>query len=146
VKLVGVGALAVVFWLPVRTWCTRWGTAPEELARVMPGDALIPEATEMSMQAVTVEARPEHIWPRLVHIGYRLDDRRTRFVTLGSEQVPYKPPWRLGIRIMEPAWFMPRRFLSASRRRPKRRRRSSRTASRSPPTRTQASRTDATAQ
>lgn len=50
---------------------SRWGTTPEELARAMPGDALIPDPTEMSMQAVTVEARPEHIWPWLVQIGYQ---------------------------------------------------------------------------
>jgi hypothetical protein len=37
----------------------------------MPGDALIPDGTEMSMQAVTVDARPEDIWPWLVQIGYR---------------------------------------------------------------------------
>ncbi len=47
-------ALAVVSWLPVRRWFSRWGTTPEELARVMPGDALLPDATEMSMQAITV--------------------------------------------------------------------------------------------
>jgi hypothetical protein len=37
----------------------------------MPGDALSPNATEMSMQAVTVEAGPEDIWPWLVQIGYQ---------------------------------------------------------------------------
>jgi hypothetical protein len=187
--LVGVLGLAAVYWFPVRRWFSRWGTAPEELARVMPGDALIPDATEMSMQAVTVEAPPEDIWPWLVQIGYQrgglysydwldrlfgfldrpsatrilsefqrlavgdkipwgrtgteltvgvvdplralalsyeergfkwvwqfglypLDDRRTRFVTRGSEQVPHKLRWWLGMRIMEPASFiMTRRFL-----------------------------------
>ena len=38
---------------------------------MMPGDALIPNATEMSMQAVTVNAPPEEIWPWLVQIGYQ---------------------------------------------------------------------------
>ena len=37
----------------------------------MPGDVLIPDGTEMSMQAVTVGAAPEDIWPWLVQIGYR---------------------------------------------------------------------------
>jgi hypothetical protein len=37
----------------------------------MPGDALNTNATEMSMQAVTVNASPEDIWPWLVQIGYR---------------------------------------------------------------------------
>ena len=70
-KVVGVLALSAVYWLPVRRWFSRWGTTPEELARVMPGDALIPDATEMSMQAITVHAPPENIWPWLVQIGYR---------------------------------------------------------------------------
>jgi len=70
-KLVGVLALTAVYWFPVRRWFSRWGTTPEELARVMPGDVLIANATEMSMQAVTVNAPPEDIWPWLVQIGYQ---------------------------------------------------------------------------
>ena len=63
--------VAVVYWFPVRRWFSRWGTTPEEVARAMPGDALIPNPTEMSMQAVTVDAPPEDIWPWLVQIGYQ---------------------------------------------------------------------------
>jgi hypothetical protein len=37
----------------------------------MPGDALIPDPTDMSMQSVTVNAPPEDIWPWLVQIGYQ---------------------------------------------------------------------------
>jgi hypothetical protein len=70
-KLAGVLALTAVYWFPVRRWFSRWGTTPEELARVMPGDALIANPTEMSMQAVTVNAPPEDIWPWLVQIGYQ---------------------------------------------------------------------------
>ena len=69
--LVGVLALVVGYWVPVRRWFSRWGTTPEELARAMPGDALIPNPTDMSMQAVTVNAPPEDIWPWLVQIGYQ---------------------------------------------------------------------------
>jgi hypothetical protein len=39
--LVAGMALAVVYWLPVRRRFSRWGTTPEELARVMLGDALM---------------------------------------------------------------------------------------------------------
>ena len=69
--LVAGPALAGVYWLPVRRWFSRWGTTPEERARVLPGDALIPDPTDMSMQATTVNARPEDIWPWLVQIGYQ---------------------------------------------------------------------------
>jgi hypothetical protein len=180
-------ALGVVYWFPVRRWFSRWGATPEELARAMPGDALIPHPTEMSMQAVTVNGPPEDIWPWLVQIGYQrgglysydwldrlfgfldrpsatrilpefqqlavgdtipwgrteltvgvveplralalsyqargfvwvwqfslnpLDAQRTRFVTRGTERVPTKLIWWLGMRIMEPAAFiMTRRMM-----------------------------------
>ena len=70
-KFVGAFALTAVYWFPVRRWFSRWGTTPEERARAMPGDALIPDATEMSMQTVTVNAPPGDIWPWLVQIGYQ---------------------------------------------------------------------------
>ncbi len=70
-KLVALLTLAAVYWFPVRRWFSRWDTTAEELARAMPGDALIPNPTEMSMQAVTVNAPPEDIWPWLVQIGYQ---------------------------------------------------------------------------
>jgi hypothetical protein len=70
-KVVAVLTLAVVYWFPVRRWFRRWGTTPEELARIMPGDALIPNPTEISMQAVTVNAPLEDIWPWLVQLGYQ---------------------------------------------------------------------------
>jgi hypothetical protein len=70
-KLVALLALAAVYWFPLRRRFGRWGATPEELARAMPGDALIPVPTETSMQAVTVDAGPENIWPWLVQIGYR---------------------------------------------------------------------------
>jgi len=38
---------------------------------VMPGDALTPDPTDMSMQAITVDAPPEDIWPWLIQIGYQ---------------------------------------------------------------------------
>jgi hypothetical protein len=188
-KILGVIVLALIYGLPVRRWLGRWGTTPEELARAMPGDALIGDPTDMSMQAVTVNAPPEDIWPWLVQIGYQrgglysydwldrifgfldrpsstrilpefqqlavgdkipwdsrgteltvgvveplralvlsyedgdfkwvwqfglypLDDRRTRFVTRGTEHVPNTALWWLGMRMMEPAAFiMTRRFL-----------------------------------
>ena len=69
--LIGRLALTVVYWFPVRRWMSRWGTSSEELARVMPGDALISDPTEMSMLSVSVDAPAEDIWPWLVQIGYQ---------------------------------------------------------------------------
>jgi hypothetical protein len=64
-------ALSAVYWYPVRRWFGRWGTTPDELARVMPGDALIASPTGMATQAVTVHAPPGDIWPWLVQMGYQ---------------------------------------------------------------------------
>ena len=63
--------LAVGYWFPVRRWMSRWGTTPEEVARVMPGDAVIANPTHSAMQSVTVNAPPADIWPWLVQIGYQ---------------------------------------------------------------------------
>jgi len=64
-------ALATGYWFPVRRWFRRWGTTTDELTRGMPGDGLIPNPTDMSMQALTVDAPPVDIWPWLVQVGYR---------------------------------------------------------------------------
>jgi hypothetical protein len=69
--LVTALALGAAYWFPVRRWMSRWGTSPQELAREMPGDAVIPNPTHSSMQAVTVKAPPADIWPWLVQIGYQ---------------------------------------------------------------------------
>ncbi len=63
--------IAGLYWFAVRRWFGRWGTTPEELTRVMPGDALISDPTDMSMQSVTVDAPAQDIWPWLVQIGYQ---------------------------------------------------------------------------
>lgn len=67
--MVALLALVLVYWFPLRRWFSRWGTVPEELARVMPGDALIHNPTSTSTGAITVNAPPEAIWPWLVQMG-----------------------------------------------------------------------------
>lgn len=67
--LAGGLALTAVYWFPVRRWFSRWGTTPEELERVMPGDALMHHPTDRSTGAVTVHAPPEDIWPWLGQMG-----------------------------------------------------------------------------
>ncbi len=63
--------LATVYWFPIRRWMSRWGTTPSDLARVMAGDGLLVDPTYSGTMAVIVNARPEHIWPWLVQMGYR---------------------------------------------------------------------------
>jgi hypothetical protein len=63
--------LVLLYWFPLRRWFARWGTTPDDLTRVMAGDGLIADPTYSGTMAVIVNARPEHIWPWLVQIGYQ---------------------------------------------------------------------------
>ncbi len=49
----------------------RWGATDAEVARTMPGDQIQPQPIFNATRAVTIDARPEQIWPWLVQIGYR---------------------------------------------------------------------------
>ena len=49
----------------------QWGATSSDVARVMAGDGLLADRTYSGTTAVIVNARPEHIWPWLVQIGYR---------------------------------------------------------------------------
>jgi hypothetical protein len=68
--LVG-GALAALYWFPVRRWFACWGTTPDERARPMAGDVIIANPMHSATHAVTIEAQPEDIWPWLVQMGYQ---------------------------------------------------------------------------
>lgn len=63
-----VGAGAVVFGL-LREPMLNWGATSAEVARSMPGDALVPAADVSATRAITIGARPEQVWPWLVQIG-----------------------------------------------------------------------------
>lgn len=47
----------------------RWGATDAEARARLPGDRLIPDADTQSTLAVTVQAKPAHIWPWLVQMG-----------------------------------------------------------------------------
>ncbi len=53
----------------VRPWQLQWGATPEEVARSLPGDHLVPKLTFNATRAITVAAPPEQIWPWLVQAG-----------------------------------------------------------------------------
>ena len=63
--------LAVLYWFPVRRWFAHWGATPDDLARVMAGDAVIATPTHAATHAVTVDAPAEDIWPWLAQMGSR---------------------------------------------------------------------------
>lgn len=53
----------------VRPWQLRWGATPEEVARSLSGDHLVPKPMFNATRAITVAAPPEQIWPWLVQAG-----------------------------------------------------------------------------
>jgi hypothetical protein len=64
-------ACIALYLLVVRPWHLTWGATREEVARPMPGDDIHPHPSLDGTRAVSVHARPEHIWPWLVQMGYR---------------------------------------------------------------------------
>jgi hypothetical protein len=67
----GIAAALLLYWFPLRRWFGRWGTTPDDLTRVMAGDAVITNPTHTATHAVTVDAPPDDIWPWLVQLGYQ---------------------------------------------------------------------------
>src|SRR5688572_12753984 len=61
----------LLYWFPIRRWMNQWGATPSDVARVMAGDSLLADHTYSGTTAVIVNARPEHIWPWLVQMGYQ---------------------------------------------------------------------------
>jgi hypothetical protein len=70
-SIVAIVTLAALYWFPIRRWMNQWGATPSDLAREMAGDGLLANHTYSGTTAVIIDARPEHIWPWLVQIGYR---------------------------------------------------------------------------
>jgi hypothetical protein len=53
----------------VRTWLYTWGSRPDEVAAVLPGDDLVEPHTPRTTRAVTIDAPVEAVWPWLAQIG-----------------------------------------------------------------------------
>jgi len=53
-----------------RPWHSRWGATDDEVMLQMPGDEQIEKPTFNVTRAITIQARPEEIWPWIVQIGY----------------------------------------------------------------------------
>lgn len=48
----------------------RWGATDDEVAGPYPGAEIVPGSTRSSTMAVTIDARPEEVWPWLVQLGW----------------------------------------------------------------------------
>jgi hypothetical protein len=67
---VAMAGLVGVYILVYRPRHLRWGATDEEVAREMPGDEIVTDPVFNATRAVTVNARPEEVWPWLVQIGF----------------------------------------------------------------------------
>jgi len=65
--LAGAVGIYIAFYRPRQL---RWGATAEEVVRAMPGDEIVARPVFNATRAVTVNARPEEIWPWLVQIGF----------------------------------------------------------------------------
>jgi hypothetical protein len=74
IKLLAVLSLPILFvtiyFLAIRPAQLRWGATAEEVARSMPGDALVPHPTFCATRGITIQGKPEDIWPWLAQMGY----------------------------------------------------------------------------
>jgi hypothetical protein len=68
--ITAVAVLAVAFFGFYRPWHLRWGATRDELARSMPGDEIVRRPIFNATRAVTINARPEDIWPWIAQIGF----------------------------------------------------------------------------
>jgi hypothetical protein len=68
--LAATGAAGIaVYVAAVRPWHRHWGATDGEVAREMPGDEMVTAPNFETTRAITIEARPEEVWPWLVQLG-----------------------------------------------------------------------------
>jgi hypothetical protein len=70
VLFVALGLVAL-YWFLMRRWFGQWGTTAAERVRVMAGDSAVVDPDYSATLAITIDARPEQIWPWLMQMGYR---------------------------------------------------------------------------
>lgn len=63
--------VAVVYWFALGRRFAECAPTPDDLTRTMPGDAIIANPTNSAMDAITINASPDDIWPWLVQLGYQ---------------------------------------------------------------------------
>ncbi|MGO9318148.1 MAG: hypothetical protein ACLPXT_14925 [Terracidiphilus sp.] len=64
------GLLIAIYLFAIRPSQLQWGATAEEAARPMPGDGLVESPSFCATRAITIQGKPEEIWPWLVQIGY----------------------------------------------------------------------------
>jgi hypothetical protein len=69
-SIFAAGAVVVAAYVfLIRPRHLRWGATAEEAISRLPGDDLVPDPRTEATHAVTIDARPEDVWPWLVQLG-----------------------------------------------------------------------------
>jgi hypothetical protein len=68
--ILAIALAAAGYLLIYRPLQLHWGATREEVRRAMPGDEIQPNPIFNATRAITIQARPEVIWPWLVQMGY----------------------------------------------------------------------------
>jgi hypothetical protein len=70
-RVAGVAAsVAAGYQLAFKPWRQKWAAGPEDAAKPLPGDDLVPDAQFNETMAVTMEVPPSAVWPWLLQLGY----------------------------------------------------------------------------
>jgi hypothetical protein len=70
-RVVWLVALAVLgAWAVASRLGRTWGSTPEERARSLPGDDLVPEPSLGGDHAITIDAPRDRVWPWLLQVGW----------------------------------------------------------------------------
>jgi len=68
--LVQFGIIMAAYIFVARPYQLHWGATAVEITRSMPGDERRGSPTFLATRAITIEGKPENIWPWLVQMGY----------------------------------------------------------------------------
>ncbi|HEY0969368.1 MAG TPA: hypothetical protein VGE02_00155 [Gemmatimonadales bacterium] len=66
----GLAVLLAIYLVLLLPWMTNWGATADERGRTLPGDELVPLATDQSTRAITVRAPADETWSWLVLRGW----------------------------------------------------------------------------
>ncbi len=67
--LAGLGIIAVVIMFALLPWMDRWGASEGEVAASLTGDELVPSPRISYTRAVSIQAKPEEIYPWIAQLG-----------------------------------------------------------------------------
>jgi len=109
VSLVAASAVLALYLTYLRPAHMRWGATPVEVARRLPGDWIVRDASVSATRAVTIAAPPEQVWPWIVQMGtgragfYASDWLENRGVASATRLLPEFQSIRAGDIIPVPA-------------------------------------------